>query len=189
MVKEAESNAAEDKKRREAVDARNHADALIHSTEKSLSEVGDKVAAADKSAVESAIADLKGVLESGDGAIIKAKTDALTAAAMKIGEAMYKAQQEAAGHAQAVLHPERVVQIGVVDEALPAEDDAKTSLLHNDVKVCSLPHASQSPLSPKKEALFQATGSFLCSYTPLHVEFNALFYIRILQHTPHQRHA
>ncbi len=96
MVKEAESNAAEDKKRREAVDARNHADALIHSTEKSLSEVGDKVAAADKTAVESAIADLKGVLESGDGAVIKAKTDALTQAAMKIGEAMYKQQQEAA---------------------------------------------------------------------------------------------
>ncbi|MFA6280479.1 MAG: molecular chaperone DnaK [Bdellovibrionales bacterium] len=95
MVHEAEANAADDKKRREAVDARNHADALIHSTEKSLTEVGDKVAAGDKSAVESAIADLKAVLDSGDAASIKAKTDALTQAAMKIGEAMYKAQQEA----------------------------------------------------------------------------------------------
>ncbi|MGE4351667.1 MAG: molecular chaperone DnaK [Bdellovibrionales bacterium] len=95
MVKEAESNAADDKKRREAVDARNHADALIHTTEKSLSEVGDKVSASDKSAVESAIADLKGVLDSGDGEAIKTKTDALTQAAMKIGEAMYKQQQEA----------------------------------------------------------------------------------------------
>jgi molecular chaperone DnaK len=95
MVKEAESNAAEDKKRREVVDARNHADSLIHTTEKTLSESGDKIAPADKSAVEAAIADLKGVMESGDAAAIKAKTDALTAAAMKIGEALYKAQQEA----------------------------------------------------------------------------------------------
>lgn len=115
MVKEAESNAAEDKKRREAVDARNHADALIHSTEKSLADVGDKVAPADKSAVESAIADLKGVLESGDGAVIKAKTDALTAAAMKIGEAMYKAQQEAAAGPAGGATQEPPKEEGVVD--------------------------------------------------------------------------
>ena len=95
MVKEAESNAAEDKKRREAVDARNHADSLIHTTEKTLADNGDKVAPADKAAVEAAIADLKGVLDSGDAMAIKTKTDALTAAAMKIGEALYKAQQEA----------------------------------------------------------------------------------------------
>ncbi|MDD2325944.1 MAG: molecular chaperone DnaK [Alphaproteobacteria bacterium] len=114
MVKEAESNAAEDKKRREAVDARNHADALIHTTEKSLSEAGDKVDAADKSAVEAAIADLKSVLDSGDGETIKAKTDALTGAAMKIGEAMYKQQQEA-GAAGASAGGEAPKDDGVVD--------------------------------------------------------------------------
>ncbi|HAX91879.1 MAG TPA: molecular chaperone DnaK, partial [Rhodospirillaceae bacterium] len=118
MVREAEANAAEDKKRREVVDARNHADALIHSTEKSLTEVGDKVSASDKSAVESAIADLKGVLDSGDAAAIKAKTDALTQAAMKIGEAMYKAQQEAAagtGGGEAGASAEAPKDPGVVD--------------------------------------------------------------------------
>ncbi|MDX9689453.1 MAG: molecular chaperone DnaK [Proteobacteria bacterium] len=101
MVKEAEANAAEDKKRRESVDARNHADALIHSTEKSLSEIGDKVAPADKKAVEDAVADLKGVMDTGDAATIKAKTDALSQVSMKIGEAMYKAQQETAAAAPA----------------------------------------------------------------------------------------
>jgi molecular chaperone DnaK len=96
MVKEAEANAAEDKKRREAVDARNHADALIHQTEKSVKEVGDKVPAGDKTAIEQAIADLKGVLESGDAATIKAKADALSQVSMKLGEALYKQQQESA---------------------------------------------------------------------------------------------
>ncbi len=90
MVKEAEANAADDKKRREAVDARNHADALIHTTEKTLTELGDKVAAGDKTAIEAAVADLKGVLESGDADAIKAKTEALTQVSMKMGEAMYK---------------------------------------------------------------------------------------------------
>ena len=97
MVKDAEANAEEDKKRRDAIDARNHADALIHSTEKSLEEIGDKVSAEDKKAVEDAIADLKGVLDSGDAETLKAKTDALTQASMKIGEAMYKEQQEQEG--------------------------------------------------------------------------------------------
>ncbi len=113
MVKDAESHAAEDKKRREAVDARNHADSLIHTTEKSLSEIGDKVSAEDKSATEAAIADLKAVLDSGDAAAIKAKTDALTQAAMKIGEAMYKAQQEAAAPAGETAEAPK--EDGVVD--------------------------------------------------------------------------
>ena len=101
MVKEAEVNAAEDKKRRETVDARNNADALIHSTEKSMSELGDKISEADKTAVEQSIADLKGVLDSGDTASIKAKTEALGQHAMKIGEALYKAQAAAAEGATA----------------------------------------------------------------------------------------
>jgi molecular chaperone DnaK len=97
MVKEAESNKAEDDKRKAGVEAKNQADAVLHSSEKALSEHGDKISAADKSAVESAIADLKGVLESGDAEAISAKTQALIQASMKLGEAMYAAQQNADG--------------------------------------------------------------------------------------------
>lgn len=99
MVKDAEAHAAEDKKRKELVEARNHADGLIHSTERTLSENGDKIAAADKSAVEAAIADLKSALGGEDAAAIKAKTDALAQASMKVGEALYKAGQEGPGGA------------------------------------------------------------------------------------------
>ncbi|WP_374333926.1 molecular chaperone DnaK, partial [Aestuariivirga sp.] len=81
MVKEAEANAAEDKKRKDLVEAKNHAEALIHSTNKSLSEFGDKVSAADKSAIESAVADLKSTLENGDAEQVKDKTNALSQAA------------------------------------------------------------------------------------------------------------
>src|SRR5688500_12400828 len=77
MVKDAEAHAAEDKKRKELVEAKNHAEALIHSTQKSLSELGEKVSAADKSAVETAIADLKSVLEGEDAEAIKSKTNGL----------------------------------------------------------------------------------------------------------------
>src|SRR5246500_3425406 len=95
MVKEAEANAAEDKKRREAVDAKNHADALVHSTEKALAEYGDKVAQSDRSAVESAVASLRTALQGEDVEAIKARTNDLMQAQMKLGEAMYKAQQAA----------------------------------------------------------------------------------------------
>ncbi len=91
MVKDAELHAAEDKKRRELIDAKNQAEAMIHSTEKSLQEFGDKVSAADRSAVESAITALRGVLEGEDAEAIKARTNDLTQASMKLGEAMYKA--------------------------------------------------------------------------------------------------
>ncbi len=94
MVKDAEAHAAEDKKRKEAVEARNHADGLVHATEKSLKDYGDKVGAAEKSKIEADLAALKDVLDSGDAAAIKAKTDALAESSMKLGEAMYKAQQE-----------------------------------------------------------------------------------------------
>ena len=92
MVKEAEANAAEDKKRKEMVEAKNHAEALIHSTTKSMTEAGDKISAADKSTVEAAIADLKTALEGDDAEAITAKTNALAQAAMKLGEALYKSQ-------------------------------------------------------------------------------------------------
>ncbi len=92
MVKEAEANASEDKKRKDAVEAKNHAEGLIHSTGKSLAEHADKVPAADKSAIEAAIADLKSAVEGGDADVIKEKTDVLAKASMKLGEALYKAQ-------------------------------------------------------------------------------------------------
>ncbi|MGO8866131.1 MAG: molecular chaperone DnaK [Alphaproteobacteria bacterium] len=94
MVKDAEQHASEDKKRRELVEARNHAEALIHTTERSLKEFGEKVAAAEKSAIESAISDLRGAMTGEDAAAIKSKTEALAQASMKLGEAMYKAAQE-----------------------------------------------------------------------------------------------
>jgi molecular chaperone DnaK len=93
MVKEAEANAAEDKKRKELVEATNHADALIHTTEKAVAEHGDKVGADEKAAIESALTDLKSAVEAGEVEAITSKTATLTQASMKLGEAMYKAQQ------------------------------------------------------------------------------------------------
>jgi molecular chaperone DnaK len=92
MVKDAEAHAAEDKKRRELVDAKNHGEALIHSSEKSLKEFGDKASEADKSAIEAAAAALKTALGGEDVEVIKTKTNDLMQASMKLGEAMYKAQ-------------------------------------------------------------------------------------------------
>jgi len=97
MVKDAEAHAEEDKKRRALVEARNHADALIHTTEKTIAEVGDKVPEADKTAIEEAIAALKEASQGEDAEAIKAKTEALTQVSMKLGEALYQQQQDAAG--------------------------------------------------------------------------------------------
>ncbi len=101
MVKDAELHAAEDKTRRELVDAKNHGEAMIHTAEKSLSEYGSKVAQSDKSAVESAVAALRTALEGDDLTSIKARTEDLVQASMKLGEAMYKAQSEPSGEAGA----------------------------------------------------------------------------------------
>ena len=94
MVKDAEANAAEDKKRREAVDAKNHADSLVHSTEKALAEHGSKVEESERRAIEDAVSDLKEALKGDDAEAIKAKTNTLAQASMKLGEAMYKQQAE-----------------------------------------------------------------------------------------------
>jgi molecular chaperone DnaK len=94
MVKDAEANAAEDKKRREAVDAKNHADSLVHSTEKALAEHGSKVEESERRAIEDAVSDLKEALKGEDAEAIKAKTNTLAQASMKLGEAMYKQQAE-----------------------------------------------------------------------------------------------
>ncbi len=95
MVKEAEANAADDKKRREAVDAKNHADALVHSTEKALAEHGSKVGEPERRAIEDAVSDLKEALKGDDAEAIKTKTNTLAQASMKLGEAMYTQQAEA----------------------------------------------------------------------------------------------
>jgi molecular chaperone DnaK len=96
MVKDAESHAAEDKQKRELIEARNHAEALIHSTEKQLKENESNAAvAAAKADVEKAIADAKDAIGSDDVERIKTATTNLAQAAMKIGEAIYAAQQGA----------------------------------------------------------------------------------------------
>jgi molecular chaperone DnaK len=97
MVREAEAHAAEDKKRKETVEARNHADGLIHSTEKSLKEFGDKAEASLKTEIEGAITALRAVMDGDDAEAIKTKTEALMQSSMKLGEAMYKAQEAGGG--------------------------------------------------------------------------------------------
>jgi len=99
MVKDAEAHAEDDKKRRELVETRNQAEALLHSTEKTLAELGDKVPADQKSEIESQITALKGSLGSENAKEIQQKLEALAQASLKLGEAAYKAQQEASAAA------------------------------------------------------------------------------------------
>jgi molecular chaperone DnaK len=94
MVKDAEANKEADKKKRESVDARNQADSLVFSTEKSLKEHGDKISAEEKKAIENGIVDLKKSLEGTDSEDIKKKTQSLIQVSMKLGEAVYKSQQK-----------------------------------------------------------------------------------------------
>ena len=97
MVKDAEQHADEDKKKRELIEAKNKAESIVHQAEKNLKDFGDKVADADKTAIEAAIKELKDVMEGSDLDAINTKTEALMNATMKLGEAMYKAQQAEAG--------------------------------------------------------------------------------------------
>ena len=124
MVQEAESHKADDEKRKALVEARNQADAIVHSTEKALAEHGDKVDAADKGAIETALADLKSALEGEDAEAISAKTQTLIQASMKLGEAMYKAQDggAAAGSEDAAAGDDDVVdaEFEEVDDSKPA---------------------------------------------------------------------
>jgi len=127
MVKDAEANADADKKRRELVDAKNNAEALIHQTQKQVEEFGDKVSAEDKSAIEDAIKELESVKEGEDPEAIQQKTQALMQAAMKLGEAMYAAQQADGGEAAAKADSE--AEEGVVDAEFTEvnDDDDKKS--------------------------------------------------------------
>jgi len=97
MVKDAEAHAEEDKKRKAQVEAKNHAEALVHSTEKSLAEHGAKVGETERRAIEDALASLKESLKGDNAEEIKAKTNTLAQASMKLGEAMYADAQKAQG--------------------------------------------------------------------------------------------
>jgi len=124
MVKDAEAHAAEDKQRKELIEAKNHGDALVHQTEKAMAEHGDKVSADEKSAIEAATADLKSALEGEDVAAIQAKTQTLMQASMKLGEAMYKAQSGGDSASGA----EGPAEEGVVDaEFEEVSDDHKSA--------------------------------------------------------------
>ena len=97
MVQDAETHAEEDQKRREGAEVKNHADALMHATEKSLADLGDKVPDEERTVIEGAIGELKTALEGEDLEEIKTKSEALMQASMKLGEMAYQAQQEAEG--------------------------------------------------------------------------------------------
>jgi molecular chaperone DnaK len=128
MVKEAESHAEEDKKRRELVEIRNQAEALVHSTERMLKEYGDKVPAGDKAAVEAAVADLKGAIQGEDRDAIKQKVDALAQASMKLGEALYQSSQTgAAGAGPTGATPGDDDKVVDVDFEEVKDDDSKKS--------------------------------------------------------------
>ena len=129
MVKDAEANADADKKRRELVEAKNQAEAMIHGAEQSLSEHGDKVGDAEKSAIESAIAELKSAVEAEDADDIKAKSEALATASMKMGQAIYESQQAEAANADAEADAS-AEDDDVVDadfEEIDDEDDKKSA--------------------------------------------------------------
>ncbi|MDE1992235.1 MAG: molecular chaperone DnaK [Rhizobiaceae bacterium] len=128
MVKDAEAHAAEDKKRREGVEAKNQAESLIHSSEKSLKDYGDKVTEADRNAISAAIEALKAATEASepDAEDIKAKTQTLMEVSMKLGQAIYEAQQAEGGSADASA----AGKDDVVDadyEEIKDEDDRKRS--------------------------------------------------------------
>ena len=122
MIKDAEANAEADKKRREDVETRNQAEALVHGAEKSLTELGDKADGALKADVEAAIAEVKTALEGDDSEAIKAKTEALSNAMMKMGEAAYQAAGGEEGMAEA---GGATNDDGVVDAEFEEVDDDK----------------------------------------------------------------
>ncbi len=127
MVKDAESHAEDDKKRRAVVEARNQAEALVHSSEKSLKEYGDKVSEADRDAISEAIAALKTAAEGDDVDAIKEKTDKLAEVSMKLGQAMYEAAQASQAEADARADAEKAGEDVVDAEFEEVDDDKKKS--------------------------------------------------------------
>ena len=131
MMKDAEANAEADKQRKELIEAKNHGEALIHQTEKQVAEHGDKVGDDVKDEIEAASTDLKTTLEGEDLEEIQAKSQALTTAAMKLGEAIYASQQEETAHADAASDAanEAADEADVVDADFEevADDDAQSA--------------------------------------------------------------
>jgi molecular chaperone DnaK len=127
MVKDAEAHAEEDKKRKAQVEAKNHAEALVHSTEKALAEHGSKVGEGDRRAIENALADLKEALKGSDADAITTKTNTLAQASMKLGEAMYKqaAEQQAGADAGAAPGGDGKKEDVVDAEFTEVDDDKK----------------------------------------------------------------
>jgi molecular chaperone DnaK len=126
MVQEAEQNAEADKQKRELVEAKNQAESLVHTTETALKDHGEGLEAADKEAIETALQELKDVKDGEDLEAIKSKTEALSQASMKLGEAMYKAQQAEEGGADAAEGADAGSQDdGVVDADFEEVDDDK----------------------------------------------------------------
>ncbi|MDG2034844.1 MAG: molecular chaperone DnaK [Rhodospirillales bacterium] len=133
MVQDAESHAEEDKSRRELIEARNNADGLVHSTEQNLKDYGDKVSEEERGEIETAVQSLRDVLESEDLEDIQAKSDSLMQAAMKLGEAMYKASQEEGGPDMAGMGPDMSDPSNMERDAAGA--DADTSAQTDDTVV------------------------------------------------------
>ncbi|MGS1095096.1 molecular chaperone DnaK [Aquamicrobium terrae] len=128
MVKDAEANAEADKKRKALVEARNQAESLIHSSEKSLKDYGDKVSEADRTAISDAIAALKTAAEGDDPADIEAKTQTLAEVSMKLGQAMYEASQKEAAEADAKADAAKDGDVVDADfEEINEDDDKKKS--------------------------------------------------------------
>jgi molecular chaperone DnaK len=119
MVKDAEAHAVEDKKRKEAVEAKNHAEALLHTTEKTVAEHGFKLSDADRRAIENAMADLREALKGNDATLITAKANALQQVSIKLGEAVYAQSQNSSGTAQGAGSDE------IVDAEFTEVDDDK----------------------------------------------------------------
>ncbi|WP_075997685.1 molecular chaperone DnaK [Salaquimonas pukyongi] len=130
MVKDAEANADADKAKRESVEAKNQAEAMVHSAEQSLSEHGDKVSDDDKAEIETAITELKTAIEAGDAEEMKTKSEALAAATMKMGQAIYEATQAEAAEADAKADSAKDEDEDVVDadfEEIDDEDEKKSA--------------------------------------------------------------
>ncbi|HEV2901238.1 MAG TPA: molecular chaperone DnaK [Pseudaminobacter sp.] len=128
MVKDAEANAESDKKRRALVEARNQAEALVHSSEKSLKEFGDKVSEGDRTAISDAIAALKTAAEGDDVEEINAKSQSLAEASMKLGQAMYEASQKEAAEADAKADAAKDSDVVDADfEEIDEDEDKKKS--------------------------------------------------------------
>ena len=130
MVQDAEAHADEDKKRRALVEARNQGEALIHSTEKAMAEHGSKVGDAERTEIETALADLKAAQGGEDVEAIQAKTQALAQASMKLGEAMYKASQEEPTPGEGEEAAKQADNEDVVDadfEEIPEDEQKKSA--------------------------------------------------------------